>query len=236
MSSLQLNPKLEPGWLSALSEEFKKPYRLSIKKTLLAEKQAGTVIYPPAPLIFSAFNLTPFDSVKVVILGQDPYHGPGQAHGLCFSVQDGVAIPPSLINIFKEIRNDPLLKELHSGSVVETHPSGDLSRWAKQGVFLLNSILTVKAGLPASHQHLGWQQFTDAAIRAVSEKKEGIVFLLWGRYAISKSSFIDNRRHLLLTAPHPSPLSASRGFFGCRHFSKANEWLVSAGKTPIDWS
>lgn len=220
-----IHPQIEEGWRSALSSEFDAPYFMFLKEFLLEEKKKYEV-YPPGSQIFSAFNHTPFDEVKVVILGQDPYHGKGQAHGLCFSVNDGVARPPSLLNIYKELEQDigiPISK------------SGNLEKWAKQGVFLLNAILTVRANLPASHQGKGWETFTDAAIHALSEKKNGIVFLLWGAYAQAKQSLIDTSKHYVLKAAHPSPLAANKGFFGCRHFSATNKILTSIGKAPVDW-
>lgn len=222
----KLNPQLEPGWVAALADEFNEPYMFELKKKLLAEKQKGRLVYPPGPLIFNAFNSCPFDKVRVVILGQDPYHGPGQAHGLCFSVPAGVEQPPSLKNILKELGADLRIPP-------PTH--GDLSGWAARGVFLLNAILTVRANSAAAHQDFGWQRFTDQAISVLAQKRDHLVFMLWGRYAQDKASLIDPARHLILKAPHPSPLSASRGFFGCRHFSKANRYLVEQGLAPIDW-
>ena len=208
-----------------MEEEFQKPYFREIKAFLLQEKNNGKTIYPPGPLIFNAFNLTPFDEVKAVILGQDPYHGAGQAHGLCFSVPKGIAPPPSLVNIFKELKED-------TGIEIPTH--GNLEQWAKQGVFLLNAFLTVRASEPASHSKIGWQLFTDAVIRKLSEQRTGIIFLLWGRFAQEKAALIDASRHHILTAAHPSPFSVS-GFYGCRHFSKTNELLRHEGYHPIDW-
>ena len=190
------------------------------------EKSQGKVIYPPGPYIFNAFNTTPVDNVKVVILGQDPYHGPGQAHGLCFSVQNGVPPPPSLINIFKE---------LHEDIGVEIPNHGNLTHWAEQGVFLLNASLTVRAGEPMSHAKIGWATFTDTVIRKVSDLKDHVVFMLWGKFAQEKKVLIDETKHFVLKAAHPSPLSAHAGFLGCRHFSKANEWLISKGIDPVDW-
>ncbi len=221
----RVSPQIEESWKELLLEEFNKPYFSQLKQFLVEEKKRH-IIYPPGPLIFNAFNQTPFDKVKVVILGQDPYHGPGQAHGLCFSVQDGVQPPPSLQNIFKEINSD-------LGTPVPQ--SGNLTRWAKQGVFLLNAILTVRARSPKSHQGKGWETFTDAVIRKISEEKSGVVFLLWGRDARNKTSLIDGSKHLVLEAPHPSPYSADYGFFGCRHFSKANNYLIQLGEEPIVW-
>ncbi|GIV33517.1 MAG: uracil-DNA glycosylase [Chitinophagales bacterium] len=218
-------PQIEASWKAILDEEFQKPYFRKIKDTLVAEKNSGKTIYPPGPLIFNAFNLTPFDAVKVVILGQDPYHGKGQAHGLCFSVPRGIAPPPSLVNIFKELHDD-------TGIPIPSH--GNLEKWARQGVFLLNAILTVRAGEPASHSKIGWQYFTDAVIRNLSEQRAGLVFLLWGKFAQEKAALIDPTRHHILRAAHPSPYSAS-GFFGCKHFSKTNEVLQHEGYNPIDW-
>lgn len=217
---------LHPSWMSPLAEEFKQPYMTTLRQFLLERKSLGAVIYPPGELIFNALNSTPFEKVKVVILGQDPYHGPGQAHGLCFSVQDGVSLPPSLINIYKELASD-LDCEIPTG--------GDLQHWADQGVLLLNAVLTVERGQAASHQGKGWERFTDRVVSALNDGRDGLVFMLWGSYAIKKGSVIDRGRHLVLTAPHPSPLSAYRGFFGCRHFSSANEWLCEKGEAPIDW-
>ncbi|MEE6186556.1 Uracil-DNA glycosylase [Mycovorax composti] len=221
-----MDVQIEASWKEKLKEEFEKPYFANIVSHLKAEKQQKKVIYPPGPQIFNAFNSTPFHKVKVLILGQDPYHGPGQAHGLCFSVQDGVPKPPSLVNIFKELKAD---------LGVEPPVSGNLSKWAEEGVFLLNASLTVRAGEPMSHAKIGWAQFTDAVIRKIAEEKEHVVFLLWGRFAQEKAAFIDGSKHLVLKAAHPSPLSASAGFFGCRHFSKTNEYLVQHGIDPIDW-
>lgn len=224
MSSV--NPQIEASWLQVLQDEFEQPYFAHIKQFLVEEKQKGKVIYPPGSLIFNAFNLTPFDQVKVVILGQDPYHGPHQAHGLCFSVQKGIRQPPSLQNIFKELNTDLGLPIPHSGCLEE---------WAKQGVLLLNSILTVEANQPASHSKIGWERFTDAVIQKLSEEKKGLVFLLWGRFAQDKAALINPSRHHILKAAHPSPFSAHSGFFGCRHFSKTNTLLQNQGQPPIDW-
>ncbi|MBP5389951.1 MAG: uracil-DNA glycosylase [Bacteroidales bacterium] len=218
--------KIESSWKQALQSEFDEPYFAALVRFLHDEKAAGKVIFPPGGRIFRAFELTPVDSVKVVILGQDPYHGYGQAMGLCFSVPENVPAPPSLRNIFKEIEDD--LGVRMSGSP-------DLTPWARQGVLLLNAILTVRAGEAASHGTIGWQRFTDAVIRYVSDHCEGVVFLLWGNYARSKRDLIDGARHLILEAAHPSPL-ARGAFFGCRHFSKANDYLVRQGKTPVDWA
>ena len=220
-----MNVRIEPSWHSALADQWSAPYFASLTSFVRGAYAAATV-YPPASRIFAAFDSCPFDKVKVVILGQDPYHEPGQANGLCFSVADGVAMPPSLVNIFKEIRSDLGIEPL---------PSGDLSRWAAQGVLLLNSTLTVEAHRAGSHQGRGWEEFTDAAIRSLSEGREGIVFMLWGSYAIRKGEHIDRSRHLVLTSPHPSPLSAYRGFFGNHHFSRANAWLTARGQAPVDW-
>lgn len=219
-----IHPKLEAGWLNVLKEEFEKPYFSDLKKFLVHEREQFTV-YPTGNRIFAAFDYAPFDVLEVVILGQDPYHGPGQANGLCFSVADGIRQPPSLVNIFKELKSDldcqiPL--------------SGNLEPWAKQGVFLLNATLTVRANTAGSHQNKGWETFTDAVIKTISDKKENIVFLLWGNYAKAKADLIDNNKHLVLTAAHPSPL-ARGAFFGCKHFSKANAYLLSKGKKPINW-
>jgi uracil-DNA glycosylase len=221
-----INPQIEESWKEVLREEFEAPYFAALTEFLREEKNKH-VIYPPGPQIFSAFNHTPFNRVKVVILGQDPYHGPGQAHGLCFSVPDGVQRPPSLLNIFKEIRSD-LGIPVPQGS--------NLTKWANQGVLLINAILTVRANEAASHQNKGWETFTNAVIRNLSEKRSNLVFLLWGNYAQAKESLIDSSRHYILKSVHPSPLSASRGFFGCRHFSKVNEILAEQGLNEIDWS
>jgi len=217
---------MEPGWKAALETEFDSEYMQALRAFLLEEKRRGKVVYPPGPQIFNAFNTTPFDQVKVVILGQDPYHGPGQAHGLSFSVPAGVPSPPSLQNIVKEIQRD---------LGIEMSRSGCLVPWAEQGVLLLNAVLTVEQRQAASHQGKGWERFTDAAIDHLNRERDGLVFMLWGSYAQRKGNLIDRKRHLVLTAPHPSPLSAHRGFIGCGHFSRANDWLVQQGKTPIDW-
>lgn len=217
--------RIEESWKSVLRDEFEKPYFSEMARYLHEEKREGRKIYPPGNLIFNAFRLTPFDKVKAVIIGQDPYHGAGQAHGLSFSVPESIAVPPSLANIYKEIENE-----------LGTPPpaSGNLERWAVQGVFMLNAILTVRAGEPASHSAIGWQTFTDAVIKKISDEKAGIVFLLWGNYARSKKSIIDAGRHYVLEAAHPSPL-ARGAFFGCGHFAKTNEILKRNGKTPIIW-
>ncbi len=222
----RVNPRIHPSWKRLLADEFEKPYFRRIKAFLLKEKAEGKTIYPPGPLIFNAFNLTPFEKVKVVILGQDPYHGEGQAHGLCFSVPDGIPIPPSLQNIFRELQND---------LGIPPPPSGNLEKWARQGVFLLNAILTVRAHEPGSHRGIGWERFTDRVIALISEKKRHVVFMLWGKFAQEKVRLIDRSKHLVLTAAHPSPYSANQGFFGCRHFSRANAYLTMHGLTPIDW-
>ena len=220
-----MDVRIEPGWKEALRDEFEKPYFAALVRYLHAEKDAGKVIYPPGSQIFRAFELTPIDQVKVVILGQDPYHGAGQAMGLSFSVPDGVPAPPSLRNIFKEIESD-------LGVKMSGRPN--LEPWARQGVLLLNAALTVLAGAAASHSRIGWQEFTDAVIRTVSERCDGVVFLLWGSFARSKAPLIDRSRHLVLEAAHPSPL-AGGAFFGCRHFSQANAYLTQHGKSPINW-
>ncbi|MEE1943887.1 uracil-DNA glycosylase [Pedobacter sp. KR3-3] len=218
---------LEPSWLHVLEGEFEKPYMKSLKSFLLEEKQKGFTVYPKNADIFNAFNHTPFDKVKVVILGQDPYHGQGQAHGLSFSVQRGIVVPPSLKNMYKE------LAEEFSEYKIPNH--GDLTAWADQGVLLLNATLTVRAHEAGSHQNRGWETFTDHVISVLSEKRTGLVFLLWGRYAQQKESLIDTQKHFVLKAAHPSPFSAYNGFFGSKHFAKANEILQKEGLTPIDW-
>lgn len=220
------NIQLEASWLAGLQAEFEQDYMQQLRHFLKTEKAAGKVIYPAGSELFNAFNHTPLQQVRVVILGQDPYHGPGQAHGLCFSVKPGVRPPPSLANIFKEID-----RELGIGIPEQ----GCLGSWAEQGVLLLNSVLSVEAGLAASHQRRGWEQFTDRAIALVNSECEHVVFMLWGAYAQRKGGFIDQQRHLVLTAPHPSPLSAHRGFFGCDHFRLANEYLQEHGRPAIDW-
>ncbi len=222
-----MNVKIEPSWKEVLQSEFDKPYFAELAAALHREKASGVTIYPPGGLIFNAFTLTPFDKVRVVILGQDPYHNPGQAEGLSFSVPSGVPLPPSLKNIYREIEDD-LGLDLRG-------KDGSLRGWASQGVFLLNAILTVKAGAAASHSRLGWQTFTDAVIQTISDRCDGVVFLLWGNFARSKKALIDTSRHYVLEAAHPSPL-AGGAFFGCRHFSKTNEILTNNGSTPIDWS
>ena len=219
--------RLDASWLERLRDEFDTPGMVALSARLRHERGQGVIIYPPAAEIFAALDRTPFDSVRVVILGQDPYHGPGQAHGLSFSVRRGVPPPPSLQNIFREQRDD-------LGLPVPSH--GDLGAWAERGVLLLNASLTVQAHSPASHADAGWQPFTDRILRELNDGREGLVFLLWGSHAQRKAAFIDRRRHLVLQAPHPSPLSAHRGFLGCRHFSRANQWLQQRGEPPIDWS
>jgi uracil-DNA glycosylase len=218
--------ELEASWLEQLREQFSLDYMQQLKTFLRAEKLAGKVIFPPGKEMFNAFNQTPLESVKVVILGQDPYHGPGQAHGLCFSVAPGVPLPPSLVNIYKEIEQD-------LGVSMPAH--GCLSSWARQGVLLLNSVLSVERANAASHQGRGWERFTDCAIEVVNREREGVVFMLWGAYAQRKGSIIDEQRHCVLRAPHPSPLSAHRGFFGCKHFSRANAYLQARNVAPVDW-
>lgn len=220
-----MDVKIEPSWKQALTQEFAKPYFQELAEFIKAEYQTTTV-YPPPKFIFHAFETTPFDKVKVVILGQDPYHGPNQAHGLAFSVLDGVRLPPSLVNIYKELKND---------LGITLPPTGNLDRWAKQGVLLLNATLTVRAGLAGSHQKKGWEQFTDAVIKTISDKLEGVVYILWGAYAQKKGAVINRSKNLILEAPHPSPLSAHNGFFGSAPFSQTNTYLMLNGKDPIDW-
>lgn len=220
-----MNVKIEPSWASVLQDVFEQEFFQNLT-SFVKDEYAESKVFPPGKEIFSAFDHCPFDRVKVVILGQDPYHGPGQAHGLSFSVRPGVAFPPSLLNIFKEIKAD-LGKDMP--------PNGDLTRWANQGVFLLNATLTVRAHEAGSHQKRGWEEFTDQVIQKISERKESVVFLLWGAYAQKKSQLIDEQKHLILKAPHPSPLSAHRGFLGCGHFSKTNTYLESKGLEPIKW-
>lgn len=222
-----MDVKIEPGWKQALKNEFDRPYFQQVVTFLKIEKAQGKTIYPPGSLIFNAFDKTPYDKVKVVIIGQDPYHGDGQAHGLSFSVQPGVKPPPSLVNIYKELQTD-------IGMPIPT--SGNLDHWAEQGVLLLNAALTVRANEPASHAKIGWADFTNAVISKLSDDKSGVIFLLWGRFAHEKQSLIDETRHFVLKAAHPSPFSADKGFFGCKHFSKTNELLSRQGLDPIDWS
>ncbi len=219
-------PEIEDSWGLALSEEFQSSYFSELIDFLKTEKKDQT-IFPPGSLIFSAFNLTPLPAVKVVLLGQDPYHGPGQAHGLCFSVPEGIPFPPSLRNIYKELHSD-------IGMPIPT--SGNLEHWARQGVLLLNATLSVRSGEAGSHQGKGWERFTDQVIQTISNLRAGVVFILWGKYAQAKKELIDSSRHYVLVAPHPSPLSANRGFFGCKHFSKTNELLVAGGLEAINWS
>lgn len=220
-----MDVKIEESWHRVLSEEFEKPYFQNLTEKVRQE-YGSQKIFPRGGQIFAAFEATPFDKVKVVILGQDPYHGEGQAHGLCFSVPEGIALPPSLLNIYKELHDD-------IGTPLRN--TGDLTSWARQGVLLLNSTLTVRANQAGSHQGMGWEEFTDAVIRHLATEQSGIAFILWGAYAIKKGSFIDRSKHLVLTSAHPSPLSAYRGFFGSRPFSKVNEYLKSQGKSPIEW-
>jgi uracil-DNA glycosylase len=221
-----MDVKIEASWKELLKSEFSKPYFRQIPVHLKTERAQGKSIFPPGPLIFNAFNTTPVDKVKVVILGQDPYHGRGQAHGLAFSVPNGIAPPPSLINILKELNDD-------IGINVPNH--GNLTHWAKQGVFLLNASLTVRSGEPMSHAKIGWADFTNAVIKKISDAKDHVVFMLWGKFAQEKRTLIDESKHLILRSVHPSPLSAHGGFFGCKHFSKANAWLISKGIDPVDW-
>ena len=222
----RIDPNIHESWKEHLIEEFNQPYFQALKKFLVEEKNTQ-VVYPPGDKIFAAFDRTPFDRVKVVILGQDPYHGKGQAHGLCFSVPPGITSPPSLVNIFKELHNDV-------GMPMPNH--GNLESWADQGVLLLNATLTVRANQAGSHQNKGWENFTDTVIRKISDAREGVVFILWGRYAQAKESLIDAARHHILKAAHPSPFSAHSGFFGCRHFSKTNEILQSRDLEPVNWT
>ncbi len=222
-----MDVKIEASWKEVLHSEFSKSYFQEIAAFLKIEKAQGKTIYPPGPLIFNAFNTTAFDKVKVVLLGQDPYHGPGQAHGLCFSVLNGIALPPSLQNIYKE---------LHDDVGIPIPKTGNLTRWAEQGVFLLNASLTVRAGDPSSHSKIGWTTFTDAVIKIISSQKKDVVFLLWGRFAQEKQLLIDETKHHVLKAAHPSPFSVDKGFFGCRHFSKTNNFLMKDGLDPIDWN
>ncbi|NML23802.1 uracil-DNA glycosylase [Pseudoflavitalea sp. G-6-1-2] len=223
-----MDVKIDDSWKDVLKNEFTKTYFLEIATFLRTEKMTGKTIYPPGGQIFNAFNLTPFEKVKVVILGQDPYHGAGQAHGLCFSVAPGIKPPPSLVNIFKEMHSD-------LGLPIPNH--GTLTKWAEQGVLMLNASLTVRAGEPMSHAKIGWATFTNAVIKKISDEKEHVVFILWGKFAQEKQELIDvTRHHLILKAAHPSPFSADSGFFGCKHFSKTNQFLVQNGIDPIDWA
>jgi uracil-DNA glycosylase len=221
-----MDVKIEESWKEVLKDEFTKDYFLQIATFIKTEKAAGKIIYPPGALIFNAFEKTPFDKVKVVLLGQDPYHNPGQAHGLSFSVPDGITKPPSLINIYKELQSD---------LGISPPVNGNLVKWAEQGVLLLNASLTVRKNEPGSHSKIGWIEFTDAVIRKLSEQKKGIVFLLWGKFAQDKQALIDETKHHVLKAAHPSPFSADKGFFGCKHFSKTNELLMQEGLHPVDW-
>lgn len=222
--------QLEASWLALLADQFDQPYMLQLREFLLAEKLAGKTVYPSGNNMFAALNRVPVEQVKVVVIGQDPYHGPGQAHGLSFSVPRGVPLPPSLRNIFAEIEKDLGCQSLAAQG------SGDLSLWADQGVLLLNAVLSVQAHAAASHQGKGWEQFTDVLVQRLAAQRSGLVFLLWGSYAQKKAAMVDGSRHRLLKAPHPSPLSAHRGFFGCRHFSQTNAYLEELGATPIDWT
>ncbi len=222
-----MDVKIESSWKAELKEEFTKPYFLQIATFLKTEKALNKIIYPPGTLIFNAFNQTPFNKLKVVIIGQDPYHGAGQAHGLSFSVQNGIKPPPSLVNIYKEIQRDI--------GIAMPKEYGNLTHWAQQGVLLLNAALTVRAGEPFSHAKFGWADFTDSVIKKISDKKKGVVFLLWGKFAQDKQVLIDETKHHVLKAAHPSPFSADKGFFGCKHFSKTNEFLIKEGHQPIDW-
>ena len=221
-----MDVKINESWKEALKSEFTKAYFLEIVNFLRTERMANKIIYPPGKLIFNAFDTTPFDEVKVVIIGQDPYHGQGQAHGLSFSVQDGITPPPSLVNIYKELNADIGLP---------IPGNGNLTSWAKQGVLLLNASLTVRANEPNSHSKIGWAEFTNAAIKKISDLKEHVVFLLWGKFAQEKQVLIDETKHYVLKAAHPSPFSANNGFFGCKHFSKTNDYLIKNGIAPIDW-
>ncbi|MCI0597893.1 uracil-DNA glycosylase [Candidatus Parcubacteria bacterium] len=222
--------RIEPSWKERLKEEFEKPYFEELTQ-FVKEEYTNEVVYPPPAFIFRAFELCPFEKVKVVILGQDPYHGKGQANGLCFSVSEGVSLPPSLANIFKELESD-LMSDLRGRSL---HRDGNLERWARQGVLLLNATLTVRARIAGSHQGHGWEEFTDAAIRALSEERQQLVFILWGNYAKAKGAHIDRTKHCVIESAHPSPFSAYNGFFGSKPFSKANAYLIANGKEPIDW-
>lgn len=237
MSDAAERVRLHESWKAALGAEFEAGYMRKLRAFLLAEKQARRVVFPKGSDIFAALDATPLDAVKVVVIGQDPYHGPRQAHGLCFSVRPGVPLPPSLVNIFKEINADMADEDVPCGRSGGAVPMGKgcLTPWARQGVLLLNSVLTVAAGRAGSHQGRGWETFTDRVVEVVNRECEHVVFLLWGSYAQKKGAAVDVGRHLVLTAPHPSPLSAARGFFGCRHFSQANEYLVRHNIMPIDW-
>jgi uracil-DNA glycosylase len=222
-----MDVKIDESWKQELKTEFTKSYFLEIANFLKTEQKTGKIIYPPGKLIFNAFDTTPFANVKAVILGQDPYHGPGQAHGLCFSVQDGVPPPPSLVNIYKE---------MYADLGITVPRTGNLTKWAQQGVLMLNATLTVRANEPNSHSKIGWHEFTNTVIKKVSDDHQHVVFILWGKFAQEKQVLIDESKHLVLKAAHPSPFSANNGFFGCRHFSKTNEYLISKGRDPIDWA
>jgi len=223
---IEINPNIDYSWKEKLITEFNKPYFYRIKEFLVTEKAKGKKIFPPSNLIFNAYNSTPFNNVKVVILGQDPYHGENQAHGLCFSVQDNIKTPPSLVNVYKELNTD---------LGIPISMSGNLQKWAEQGVFLLNAMLTVEAKNPASHRNIGWETFTNETIKILSLKKNGLVFILWGKFAQEKAILIDSSKHLILKSSHPSPFSAHNGFFGCKHFSKTNYFLNKKGFKAIDW-
>ena len=230
--------KIEPSWFELIGGEFDQPYMQELSQFLRTEKQKGKRIYPPGEAIFAAFDHTPVNNVKVVIIGQDPYHGPNQAHGLCFSVKPGIEPPPSLKNIFQEINTDLQAQDQTPDQPEPRQISGNqglLTGWARQGVLLLNSVLTVQASQAGSHQGKGWERFTDAVVTELANEREGLVFMLWGSYAQKKGAVVDRERHLVLQAPHPSPLSAHRGFFGCRHFSQANQYLQEMNQSPIDW-
>lgn len=228
--------RLEPSWKAALADTFEQPFMSELRAFLAAEKRQGKVIYPPGSEIFAALDATPLSAVRVVIIGQDPYHGPDQAHGLCFSVRPGVRPPPSLANIFTEVVSDMSDPDVPCGRPDAVRPSnGSLLGWARQGVLLLNAVLTVEGGRAGAHQGRGWEQFTDRVVELINAQREHVVFMLWGSYAQKKGQRVDRRRHEVLTAPHPSPLSAHRGFFGCRHFSRANRYLLANGEEPIDW-
>ena len=237
MSAAADRVRLEASWKDALMDEFEAGYMKKLRAFLVAERQARRVVYPRGDRIFAALDATPLDAVKVVIIGQDPYHGPNQAHGLCFSVLPGVAAPPSLVNIFQEINTDMVDENVPFGRQDGAIPADRacLEPWARQGVLLLNAVLTVAAGRAGSHQGRGWETFTDRVVETVNRQRENVVFMLWGSYAQKKGAVVDDRRHLVLSAPHPSPLSAHRGFFGCRHFSRANQYLVEHGILPINW-
>ena len=237
MSAAADRVRLEASWKNALVDEFEAGYMKKLRAFLVAERQARKVIYPKGDRIFAALDATPLDAVKVVIIGQDPYHGPNQAHGLCFSVLAGVPAPPSLVNIFQEINTDMVDENVPFGRRDGAIPAGHacLEPWARQGVLLLNAVLTVAAGRAGSHQGRGWETFTDRVVETINRQREHVVFMLWGSYAQKKGGVVDDRRHLVLSAPHPSPLSAHRGFFGCRHFSRANQYLVEHGILPINW-